>query len=360
MLFLDKHSYWSFLLASLLIALEGRSAGTARPPSSSWSESVSAGAAAEAPGEGAAAGRVGGGPPASRWSFGAVFAGYYDSNVDLAPEAAVFPFTPGGAGGPAIELSLDPANRAQASWVALSGLSARYRLQQGPAQSQSIFAQVILRHIEALGETRPLAGCGYTLWRGLSANSALRVTGSVYYREFKGDAVRMGLASATYRQRLALGSLDLGAELASHAFDHYTPADGEKYGLSLGWNLPLKQGLTVYFGGGAASYEARAATSTYRDLRLEAGLNLRLHPQWMLFGDIRRICRDYAAVNPALASERLETISAGQIGLRQRVPRKGRAPLLLTHSIRFLDIQSSNPAFQRQRQVIGSELRLPF
>jgi hypothetical protein len=299
-------------------------------------------------------------PPKTKLQLGALAAFHYDSNVDLAPDVARFPFTPGGAGGKAVQLGLEPDKKAQASWTVLSGFLARYPLQKTDFQCQSLFGQVVLRYIEALREERLLAGGGYTLWRGLGPDNAVRLTGSFYYREFNGDAVGMGQALVTYRHRLALGSIDLKAELGLHSFENYTAANGEKYSFGVDWNLPLSRALSIRLGGSAAHYKARAATSTYRDLSFRVGLNAQLHPKWTLFADWRLARRDYAAVNPALARERLETVHTGQIGLRQRIQLPKRPPLLLTHSIRFLDIQSSNPAFERQRQVIGTELRLPF
>jgi hypothetical protein len=170
----------------------------------------------------------------------------------------------------------------------------------------------------------------------------------------------MQLLSGTYRRRIAHGSVDLRASFAALTFERYTPADGKKTALTLGWNLSPSPALSCRLAAGACSYQARAATSTYRDLFAKAALQYQLSPQWSLFANIKLSRRDYDDVNPMLASERVETVKSGQIGLRQRLTSRDGPPWIITHSLRFLDIQSSNSAFERQRQVLGSELQLFF
>lgn len=354
------YHYALFALAAQLAPLEGSASNTPSAPPRSPSPGDSRGEGMEPVAMPRPTLRQNERLLSTRLTLSGRLAAYYDTNVELAPSEARFSFIPPGIGTGPIELTLDPDNQPQDSWVVSAGLNARYQLEQTHRQTQALFGQIVLRHLDALRATRSIVGGGYSLWRGLCQDSAFRVTGSFYYRDFGRDAVTMQLLSGAYRRRIAHGSVDMRASFAAHTFERYTPADGEKTSLTLGWNLSPSQALSCRLAAGACNYQARAATSTYRDLFAKAALKYQLSPQWSLFANIKLSRRDYDDVNPMLASERVETVKSGQIGLRQRLSSRDGPPWIITHSLRFLDIQSSNSAFERQRQVLGSELRLFF
>lgn len=295
--------------------------------------------------------------PVQRWSIAPVLSAYFDSNVDLAPDERTFPYlTDSGI----VELTLDPDALEIESMVYTGGLTARYALKEENSHTQNLIAQASVSHIEALAENRAGGFFGFSDFRRLSGDHALRTVASTYLSEIKEDEVALFAVRADLFSRLGRGRLNLNLQWGEYRFDQNRASDGRLIGVGGLWTAPPRGAWTFGIGSQFDRYLADSEFASYISGRLRVECSYKVNADLDLQVGLSYLVRDFDGLQEGFGDDRRDTSYPLELVANYRVGYINGQSLFLKLKGSYEEVHSDHALFERKRLVVGSELAIEF